>query len=225
MLEYCTLQRKIVRSFGEVQKFNEKTPIHSYPQFMAVTPNGKYIFVATTTGYLKKYHSFSGNLVHDFGCVFGKFAFLKSLKITPDGRYLFSLNQNGNMLRYSVTNYLEKNRLVNLGKVGNNCNTEIEISKNSKFLYFGSGNKLLVYNIEKNRIVKEVDCEEKGCLWSIRLSGCGNFIYCGTSCYKEQNFDLDSSDDDFKSEDSNSMMIEENTIMSEQKDSGTTSHL
>lgn len=177
MVEYCTIQRKVVRSFGEVQSYCEKNPIHSYPQFMAVTPNAEFVFVATTTGILKKYYAYTGNLAYDFGNVFGKFCFLKSLKFTGNGKYLFSLNQNGNILRYSI----EDNIFHDLGQIGQDCNTELEISNDSKHLFLGSDSRLIVYDIERNKIVRDIELE--GVVYSIRLSG--KFIYCGTTVHKD----------------------------------------
>lgn len=49
MVSFSLDEKKVVRHYGEIQNFCDCTPIHSYPQYMAV--NSNYLFVATTRGY------------------------------------------------------------------------------------------------------------------------------------------------------------------------------
>jgi len=85
----------MIMRYGEVQSYCDCTKIHSYPQFMAITNDAQYFYVATTRGSLKKYSLSNGSFIKDYGQVFGKVSLLKSLKFSPDGQHLFALQQNG----------------------------------------------------------------------------------------------------------------------------------
>lgn len=193
MVQFNLKERKIVKSFGEIQAYSNETPIHSYPQMMAVTPNAQYIYVATTRGFLKKYSIETGYLVQEFGQVFGKISLLKSLKLTDDGKYLLALTQNGKFFKWSVEegkNLNDYETCLNLRtKFGTDSysNSELIITKDSKSAYFGINSTIIKLNIATCKIVREIDVSEYGgTVWSLALTKDGKFLFCGTSFLKQE---------------------------------------
>ena len=191
MVQFSLKERKIVKSFGEVQSHSSDVPIQSYPEKLAVTSDAKYIYVATTLGFLKKYSIETGNLVKDFGQIFGKVSLLKSFKLTPDNKYLIALTQDCKLFKFSLQDDENINQICLNFRTKYNAdsytNSEMIITKDSKHLYFGIDSKIIKLNISLFKIVKEINvAEHGGTVWSLALTKCGKFLYCGTSFAKEE---------------------------------------
>lgn len=142
---------------------------------LKISPKDDYLFIGGKDGVLKQFSIKNFKLEKDWSdsCL----GIIVSICITPNGDYLFTVGKR------RITQWSLKGG--DLYKTWSGCENvdfwAMEVSPDGRYLYIGGdGGLLKMFDIETQRLKKDMSCVKYGNVRSLRITGDGVYLFIGS---------------------------------------------